>query len=157
MTYINGLPTHVLLVHFIVVLAPITAILVAVCSVWESARTRLVWPTLGAAVFVMVLTPLTTEAGEHFKATFPQSPPAVEEHAELGDTMLYVSAAILIAAIAVTLVHLRPMASPAKWGIAALAVVIGVFACVQTFRIGESGSRAVWGDSRVQSMPVEPG
>jgi hypothetical protein len=33
MATLNGLPAHVLLVHFIVVLAPITAVLAVICAV----------------------------------------------------------------------------------------------------------------------------
>lgn len=62
MSTINGLPAHVLLVHFIVVLAPLTAILAILCAVWPAARQRLVWLVLVLAGVVAVLTPLTTEA-----------------------------------------------------------------------------------------------
>ena len=37
MTVINGLPAHVLCVHFIVVLAPLTALLEIVCARWRAA------------------------------------------------------------------------------------------------------------------------
>ncbi|MFZ2177676.1 MAG: hypothetical protein WAW17_27340 [Rhodococcus sp. (in: high G+C Gram-positive bacteria)] len=39
----NGLPAHVLLVHFVVVLAPLTAILLILCALWPAARRRMVW------------------------------------------------------------------------------------------------------------------
>lgn len=64
MTTLNGLPAHALFVHFIVILAPLTAILAVLCAVWPAARKRLVWLVLGLATAVVVLTPLTTEAGE---------------------------------------------------------------------------------------------
>src|SRR6476619_3390548 len=60
----NGLPAHVLLVHFIVVLAPLTAVLAIVCTFWPAARQRLVWLVLALAVITAGLTPLTTDAGE---------------------------------------------------------------------------------------------
>ena len=47
MTTFNGLPAHVLLVHFIVILSPLTAVLAIVCAVWPAARQRLVWLVLG--------------------------------------------------------------------------------------------------------------
>lgn len=46
MDVINGVPAHVLLVHFVVVLAPLTAIFAILCVLWPAARQRLVWPTL---------------------------------------------------------------------------------------------------------------
>ena len=39
---INGLPAHPS-VHFVVVLAPLTAVLAILCAVWPAARQRLVW------------------------------------------------------------------------------------------------------------------
>src|SRR6478672_9241144 len=60
----NGLPAHVLLVHFIVVLAPLTAVLAIVCTFWPAARQRLTWLVLALAVITAALTPLTTDAGE---------------------------------------------------------------------------------------------
>jgi hypothetical protein len=64
MSTINGLPAHALLVHFIVVLAPLTAVLAIVSAVWLSARQRLVWLVFALAVVTSILTPLTTQAGE---------------------------------------------------------------------------------------------
>lgn len=64
MNTFNGLPAHALLVHFIVVLAPLTAVLAVVCAAWPTARKRLVWFVVGLAIVTVALTPLTTEAGE---------------------------------------------------------------------------------------------
>ena len=64
MTTIIGIPAHALLVHAIVVLAPLTALLVILCGFWPAARRRLVWLVLALAVATTVLTPLTTNAGE---------------------------------------------------------------------------------------------
>src|SRR3954470_5598750 len=94
----NGLPAHVLFVHFIVVLAPLTAVLAILCAVWPAARQRLVWLGLGLSLIVAVLTPLTTEAGEWLEHRIGKSP-AVDAHAELGDTMIYFALALLIAAV----------------------------------------------------------
>ena len=38
MSLVNGLPAHVLLVHFVVVLVPLTALAVVVCAVWPRPR-----------------------------------------------------------------------------------------------------------------------
>ena len=64
MSTVNGLPVHALLVHFIVVLAPLTAGLAILCAVWPAARQRLVWLVLALAAATMALTPLTTDSGE---------------------------------------------------------------------------------------------
>lgn len=149
MSTVSGLPVHVLLVHFIVALAPLTAILVIVCGVWPAARRRLVWPTLVLAAVITVLTPLTTDAGEWLEKHVARSA-AVHTHTELGDTMIYFSAALLVAALAVAAVHLRERTTNPSRAltliVAALALVVGTGTIVQVYRIGESGSRAAWGD-----------
>ena len=47
MTAINGLPGHVLLVHFLVVLVPLTALLEIVCAVWPAVPGE--WPSTPCA------------------------------------------------------------------------------------------------------------
>ena len=77
MTTINGLPAHVLLVHFIVILAPLTAIFAILCAVWPAARKRLVWLVVALAAVTVVLTPLTTDAGEWLEdQSWPLGPAA---------------------------------------------------------------------------------
>lgn len=38
MSTFNGLPAHILLNHFVVVLGPLAAILAILCVVWPAAR-----------------------------------------------------------------------------------------------------------------------
>src|SRR5262249_15620411 len=65
MTVFNGLPSHVLLVHFLVVLVPLTALLEIACALWPVVRRgQIVWLTLILAIATLVLTPITTNAGE---------------------------------------------------------------------------------------------
>ncbi|RZL84396.1 MAG: hypothetical protein EOP32_03685 [Rhodococcus sp. (in: high G+C Gram-positive bacteria)] len=150
MSTVSGLPAHVLFVHFIVVLAPLTAILLVLCSMWPAARRRLAWLTLVLAAVTAVLTPLTTDAGEWLERHVARSV-AVHTHTELGDTMIYFSVALLLAALAVGAVQLRERKSdpsrPLTLIVAFLAIVVAVGTIVQIYRIGESGSRATWGDS----------
>ena len=44
---------HVPFVHFIVVLAPLTALLEILCAAWTAARRRLVWLVFALAVVVL--------------------------------------------------------------------------------------------------------
>ncbi|TQF73524.1 hypothetical protein FK531_08540 [Rhodococcus spelaei] len=150
MSTINGLPAHVLLVHFVVVLAPLTAILLILCSAWPAARRRLVWPTLALAAVTTALTPLTTDAGEWLERHVDRTP-AVHTHTDLGDTMIYFSVALLATAVVMAIVHVREQRSGAAGRVVtavvvAVALLAGVSTIVQVYRIGESGTRAVWGD-----------
>jgi hypothetical protein len=155
----NGLPAHVLLVHFIVVLAPLTAVLATVCTFWPSARQRLVWLVLALAVITAVLTPLTTDAGEWLAKRKGRSP-LLHAHTELGDTMVYFSIALVAAAALLAFIHLREARGKsvkpiARWLIAAVVVIASVATTVQVYRIGDSGAKATWSTQSAvgSSMP----
>lgn len=150
MSTFNGLPVHVLLVHFIVVLAPLTALLAIVCAVWPAARRRLTWLVLGLAVVTAILTPLTTEAGEWLEHQKGRSP-LLHTHTELGDTMAYFAVALVVAAALIAFVHVREVRGKsvkpmAHWLIAAIVVLASVATTVQVYRIGDSGAKATWGE-----------
>ena len=151
MSTFNGLPVHALLVHFIVVLAPLTAVLAILCAVWPAARQRLVWLVLALAVLITGLSPLTTDSGEWLEHNIEKSE-LVEKHAEMGDTMLYFALALLVAAILLVVVHLRahrekPLSAALSGAIAVFVVLAGVATSVQVFRIGHSGAESVWSDA----------
>ena len=148
MSTFNGLPAHVLLVHFIVVLGPVTAILAIVCTFWPAARQRLVWLVLALAVITAVLTPLTTDAGE-WLAKRTGGSPLLHAHTELGDTMAYFSLVLVAAAALIAFAHLREargrsVKPVARWLIAAVVVIASVATTVQVYRIGDSGAKASW-------------
>lgn len=151
MSTFNGLPLHPMLVHFIVVLAPLTAVLAILCALWPAARQRLTWLVLALALVTAGLTPLASESGEWLEHNIDKSP-LVEEHAELGDTMLYFSLALLVAAILLTVLHVRanrgrPLSGALSAVIAAFVLLAGVATTVQVFRIGHSGANSVWSDA----------
>jgi hypothetical protein len=138
-------------VHFIVVLAPITAVLAIMAAILPAARKRLAWPVLGLAVITVVLTPLTTDAGEWLEGQVGRSP-LLHVHTELGDTMIYFAIALLIAAALLAVVHVRehrgkPLNSVVLWALAAVIIVVSAATAVQVYRIGDSGARATWSDT----------
>ena len=100
MSMANGLPAHVLLVHAVVVLVPLTSLLLVLVAVWPAARRR--WASLTAvlAVITLVAVPLTTEAGEWLEHRLPHSD-LIETHAELGDTMLPWAVGLALVALVV--------------------------------------------------------
>jgi apolipoprotein N-acyltransferase len=150
MTTIAGLPAHALLVHAIVVLAPLAALLEILCAFWPAARRRLVWLVLVFAVVNFALTPFTTEAGEWLYDQQGDPSPILHEHAERGGWMIYFSAALLVVAVALTVLHWLESRSDKPRTIVAvvLAIValgVGVSSIVGVVRIGDSGAHAVWG------------
>ena len=148
MSTLNGLPVHALLVHFIVVLAPLTAVLAILCAVWPAARQRLVWLVLALAGFTAAATPLTTESGEWLEHHVERSE-LVHRHAAIGDTMLYFALALLVAAVLLVIAHVRagrgtPLSAVLSAAIAGFVVLAGVATTVQVLRIGHSGAESVW-------------
>ena len=151
MSTFNGLPIHPMLVHFIVVLTPLTAVLAVLCALWPAARQRLVWLVVALAAVSAALTPIAAEAGEWLEHHIDKSP-LVERHAEMGETMIYFSLALLVAAVLLAIVHVRSVRGKALS--TALSVVVTVFVViaglattVQVFRIGHSGAESVWSDA----------
>ncbi|MGW4356859.1 DUF2231 domain-containing protein [Nocardia sp. NPDC004582] len=148
MSTINGLPAHVLLVHAVVVLVPLTAGLLILCALWPAARARLIWLTVVLAVVVTALTPITVDAGEWFQSRLGM-PPAIDEHARIGRQMPYFVAPLLISAALVAFAQLRarrerPLGRVLVAVIAVVALAAGAAATWQTFRAGDTGAHAVW-------------
>ena len=150
MTTISGLPAHALLVHAIVVLAPLTAVLEILCGFWPAARRNLVWLVLALAGTTTVLTPLTTDAGEWLKDQQGHVTPILQEHADRGGWMIYFSVALLVVALALAALRWFESRSDAPRRAAAAvvavaALVVGVSSIVTVVRIGDSGAQSVWG------------
>ena len=158
MSTFNGLPAHILLNHFVVVLAPLVAVLAIVCALWPAARRRLIWLVLLLAVITVVLTPLTAGAGVWLSARVGATSPILAIHEQLGATLVYVVGALLATVILLAAVHIRQsrgftvkLALHAMVGV--LVVAAAVATLVQTYRIGDSGARAAWGN--VTSSPAQ--
>lgn len=149
MTEIRGLPAHILLVHFTVVLVPLTALLVIVCALWPAARRHLVWLTLILAAVTAVLTPTAINAGEWLFKLRRNSDQIMREHAERGEWMTYFSVALLLVAVAVAVLRISERRSDkrrltGKAVIAILAVAVGVSSMIQVYRVGDVGAQSVW-------------
>ena len=151
MTVVNGLPAHVLLVHFMVVLVPLTALLEIVCALWGAARRRLVWLVLILAAVTMVLTPVAIDAGEWLFNLRKDPSPILREHADRGELMIYFSVALLLVAILLVVLHILDSRSDkrraaSKVVMAVITLAVGIASMVQIYRVGDAGSQSVWGD-----------
>jgi hypothetical protein len=149
MSLINGLPAHILLNHFVVVLGPLAAILAILCALFPAVRRRLIWLVALLAVVTLALTPLTTNSGDWLADKVGVSP-AVHRHEQLGDTLVYMEAALAATVIVLAAVHIRQArGGTVKFAlhavVAVLVVAAAVATLVQTYRVGESGARAAWG------------
>jgi hypothetical protein len=149
-TTLWGLPAHALLVHAVVVLAPLTAALEILCGFWPAARRRFVWLVVALAGATTVLTPLTTSAGDWLYDQQAQASPVLQEHAERGGWMIYFAVALLMVALAQAVLHVLEGRTDAPKKVAAVvvavvALVVGVSSIVSVARIGHSGAESVWG------------
>jgi hypothetical protein len=151
MNVVNGMPAHVLLLHFLVVLAPLTALLEIVCGLWPAARRgQLLWLTLILATVTMVLTPITINAGQWLYDLRTDPSPILREHAERGSAMIYFSVALL--AVAVILVALRLIERRREKrrlvidiAVGIMVLAVGISSMIQIYRIGDAGAQSVWG------------
>jgi len=150
MTTITGIPAHALLVHAIVVLAPLTAVLEILCAFWPAARRRLVSLVLTFAAVTLVLTPLTTSAGDWLFNQQSQPSDILITHANRGQWMILYSTGLLVVAIALAVMHRLESRSDRRRTVATVvvaivALVVGVSSIVGVVRIGDAGAEAVWG------------
>jgi hypothetical protein len=162
MSLVNGLPAHVLLVHFVVVLVPLTALALVVAAVWPAAARRMgvVLPVLAFVTLVSV--PLTTQAGEWLERHVTSSA-LIRRHTELGDGLLPWALGLFVLAAAVWWTARRTSpertgtrsASVIRVAAAVLSVVVAAGAVVDVYRIGDSGAKAAWtgGYSTAETTP----
>jgi hypothetical protein len=180
-TTLNGLPAHILLVHAIVVLLPLAALLLVLCALWPAVRRKLAGANAVLSIVVVILVPITTDAGEWLERRVAPTP-LVRAHTELGDTALYVTVPVMLLAAIVwwrqreSLVTAAPAASESSAGTTAVAtrtrrtflapaskvvtVVLTVLsvlaagaASYDVYRIGDSGAQATW-QNQFNSTPA---
>ncbi|MER5432258.1 DUF2231 domain-containing protein [Streptomyces sp. NPDC002588] len=160
LTVVNGLPVHVLIVHFVVVLVPLSALAVVVGAIWPSAARRMgiVLPVL--ALLTLASVPLATGAGEWLEEHV-DSNALVRRHAELGDGLLPWAAGLFVLATVIWWSTRRSAASRSALGVrvaaAVLSVGVAAGAVVDVYRIGDSGAKAAWQDGFSKTATGERG
>lgn len=155
MLEIGGLPAHILLIHAVVVLAPIAglgAIAYAAAPRW---RTYLAWP-LGVLSLVLVpLSLLTAQAGEQLQEARPASA-MIRAHAQQGDVLKAVSVLFFVVVAAMLVVSFEPIGRrfaflgrlrdnrAVRVALLVAGVAAGVFFVYQSIITGHSGATSVW-------------
>jgi uncharacterized membrane protein len=167
---IGGLPLHPLVVHAAIVLIPLTA-LVAVLFLVPRFRAALRWPMVLLAAAALASAYAAVLSGRNFEET--QVPPGstgelvdvVNRHQQLGQQLLYLMIAFAIVTWIAAYV-VRPIGETGPFPreidddvgedgvtrvdtivrvvVAVLVIVGAVAVCVQTYRTGEQGAKAVW-------------
>jgi hypothetical protein len=155
MNTVNGLPAHILLVHAIVVLLPLSALLLVLTALSPAIRRRLAGPNALLSVLVVLLVPLTTSAGEWLASRVPATA-TLHTHTELGDSAIFY--ALPIAALALVVwwrdrearatsgrrTFLAPLSTAVTGVVTVLSLVVGAAGVYGIYRIGDSGAKAAW-------------
>jgi hypothetical protein len=143
---IFGLPTHVLVIHLVVVgipLAALATIAMAVRPQWRTGRIGLI--IIGVDVLAVVGTWIARVTGLEFLKNAPglRTLHPVIDHKNLGLTLIWYMLGLLVAAILLVLAekYERP---PLTTIFAIIAAAAAVAAVVQTVRVGDAGARATW-------------
>jgi len=152
---IGGLPAHILLVHAVVVLAPIAGLGAVAYAVAPRWRSYLAWP-LGVLSLVLVpVTLVTAQAGEQLEKARPASA-LVHEHAEQGDVLKVVSVVFFVLVAAMLVDTYEPFGRrlsflggirdnrPVAVALLIVGALAGVFFTYQSIITGHSGAASVW-------------
>jgi hypothetical protein len=153
---INGLPLHPLVVHAVVVLAPLAALTGLAYAFVPRWRWLLRWPFVALAVGTAVAAIVATAAGEALLDARPELEALVDDHQDWGELLRTASIAYAAAAAFGAWALGGPSAlvsgrgargtNPVGGAIATVLVAVGAVALlVLVFLAGDSGSRAVWG------------
>jgi uncharacterized membrane protein len=150
---INGLPVHALVVHVVVVLLPLLSVVTVVFVIRPRWRRELPWAILGNAAVVVACFVAKKSGGELQARLSNQVGHEVAAwHAHLATILPYFAIGQLVASIVAWLL-IRGRSERAKTAAPALALAVvvtlgaGIAATVWTYRVGDSGARAVWGDT----------
>jgi hypothetical protein len=147
---ISGLPVHVLAVHAVVVLLPLMSLVTI--AVAARPRWRQYAPVVAAIDGAVVLLAVTAkQAGEVLQTRLQQFDPNVaQDHGSQGRWVPYVALGVFFAAVLVWATSRYPRLVPFALVVAVVAGAVGVG---WTYVTGESGARAVWGDTVKNTKP----
>lgn len=155
MNELFGLPAHILLLHAIVIFAPVAGLLAIGYSWAPPIRKYIGWALFALAVLNVPLAWITTETGEQLEEQRPENN-LIEAHAAQGNALPLIAVLFLIAAVLLFLAYdslalrLMPWLAKAR-AVPALKIVVSVLASAasiwfiyQTIVTGHSGALAVW-------------
>ena len=155
MIEIGGLPAHILLIHAVVVLAPVAGLAAIVYATVPRWRNYLAWPLAVLSLGLVPLSLLTAQAGEQLEKSRPSSA-LIREHAEQGDVLKAVSVLFFLVIAAALIVSFEPLGrrfaflgrlrtnSAVRVAILALTAAAGAFFIYQSVVTGHSGAASVW-------------
>jgi len=158
-----GLPAHPLFAHIPVVLIPLCA-LGAVLMCWQKMRDRIGWIVVGLLVIAGIATQLTITAGQGLKE-YVKETQLLRDHVHMGENIRPWLLLMFLCLLGVMLVDRAMKKRAAEGGeggspaadaggratlkiastvLLALAIVFSAMSVYWIYKIGHSGSKAVW-------------
>lgn len=145
MDTVGGLPAHILLVHVVVIILPLTAAAAVLGSIWPGAQRKFTFLTPLGALVGMIAVPLTVQAGQALAKSLGGVSPALARHITYGGRVLPFAIALFVVTLG-QWAYLR-FAPPRRALTIAIAIVVILVAVATTGQVvltGDAGSRAVW-------------
>ena len=148
-TSLFGLPAHPLIVHAAVVLLPLAALGTMITAAVARCRRHYAWLAFGVALVATGAVAMAQSSGESLQERVPETR-LVEQHAEMGSSVLPWALGVTIVAGAVTaadrLKQRRPelSASRATAVLAIAALITCAGATWTVIDVGHSGAKATW-------------
>lgn len=151
-----GLPLHVLVIHAVIALIPISALVGVLFTLVSSWRWFLRWPLVGLAVAAPIVTIVTVRAGEALKEGLNLPDQVIGTHEARGQLLLIFVLVFAVISIAAAMYMGGPSqlasgrggrrgaAYPAQMALGVLLVAASVLIVVQLGLTGDAGARAVW-------------
>ncbi|MCB5273235.1 hypothetical protein BJG92_00753 [Arthrobacter sp. SO5] len=155
MIEIGGLPAHILLIHAVVVLAPVAGLGAIIYAAAQRWRGYLAWPLALLSLGMVPLSLLTAQAGEQLQESRPSSA-LIREHAEQGDVLKAVAVIFFAVVVAMIVVTYEPIGRRFAFlgglrtnrGVGIVLLVagaaVGAFFIYQSIVTGHSGATSVW-------------
>jgi hypothetical protein len=157
----NGLPVHALVVHAVVVLLPLMALVTLAFTVRPKWRPGLPWAILGNLVALGAAYAAAESGGNlQVRLSVQAGQEIAAEHGDLGSVLPNFGIALVVSSVLAYLLVGRtgggrrsesrrePGASmPAVVLAVVLVVAAGGAATAWTYRVGDSGAKAVWQDT----------
>jgi hypothetical protein len=154
-----GLPAHIFLVHIPVVLIPLGA-LGAVLMLWPRLRSVIGWWVCGILVVAGIATQLAITSGQSLR-NYVRETDLVRAHTRIGENIRPWLLLLFLALLGVMLVDRairrraerpegRDPLQIAGIVLSALSIVFAALSVYWVYRIGHSGSKAVWQPTQVK-------
>ena len=178
MTDFFGLPAHPLFAHIPVVLIPLCA-LGAVLMCWQKMRDRIGWIVVGLLVIAGIATQLTIMAGKNLKE-YVKETQLMRDHVHMGENVRPWLLLMFLCLLGVMLVDraMKKRATEAAEGgegaapaagaggrdtlkvamtvLLALSIVFSAMSVYWIYKIGHSGSKAVWQPTQTKIDKGQP-